>query len=166
MRIPRPDQPLDSPSRHITGEQSISQPLAPSAHSAPTTALEDANSNAGSPPCPPSERSDAEEGGRACFVCEDAAADAVLIECGHGGLCAGEAPDPHPVNARPYSGSTSQPESRVRQDCNVARTAAEKLPWPTRAVRTQRASIGFTSPERHCQKPAPAYPHPTLDPSI
>ncbi len=25
----------------------------------------------------------------ACFVCMDAAADAVLIECGHGGLCAG-----------------------------------------------------------------------------
>jgi hypothetical protein len=25
----------------------------------------------------------------ACFVCMDAAADAVLIECGHGGLCVG-----------------------------------------------------------------------------
>ena len=27
-----------------------------------------------------------------CFVCADAAADAALMECGHGGLCAGEAP--------------------------------------------------------------------------
>jgi hypothetical protein len=27
-----------------------------------------------------------------CFVCMDAAADAVLIECGHGGLCAGALP--------------------------------------------------------------------------
>ncbi len=31
-----------------------------------------------------------EKGGQACFVCMDAAADAVLIKCGHGGLCAGE----------------------------------------------------------------------------
>ncbi len=31
-----------------------------------------------------------ERGGQACFVCMDAAADAVLIKCGHGGLCAGE----------------------------------------------------------------------------
>jgi hypothetical protein len=31
-----------------------------------------------------------ESGGQACFVCMDAAADAMLIECGHGGLCAGE----------------------------------------------------------------------------
>ena len=29
------------------------------------------------------------EGGT-CFVCQDAAADAVLIECGHGGLCSGD----------------------------------------------------------------------------
>ena len=27
--------------------------------------------------------------GRVCFVCQDTAADAVLVECGHGGLCAG-----------------------------------------------------------------------------
>ncbi len=27
---------------------------------------------------------------QACFVCMNAAADAVLIDCGHGGLCAGE----------------------------------------------------------------------------
>ena len=37
---------------------------------------------------------EAEEEGEAevltCFVCADAAADAVLVECGHGGLCAGE----------------------------------------------------------------------------
>jgi hypothetical protein len=31
-----------------------------------------------------------EEGERACFVCMDAGADAVLLECGHGGLCAGD----------------------------------------------------------------------------
>ncbi len=31
-----------------------------------------------------------ERGEQACFVCMDAAADAMLIECGHGGLCAGE----------------------------------------------------------------------------
>jgi hypothetical protein len=30
-------------------------------------------------------------GGQVCFVCMDVAADAILIECGHGGLCAGEA---------------------------------------------------------------------------
>ena len=30
-----------------------------------------------------------EQEGKACFVCLDADADAVLIECGHGGLCAG-----------------------------------------------------------------------------
>ena len=53
----------------------------------------------GSPACPPSlpaaERgADAEGGGRACFVCEDAVAHSmVLIECWHGGLCSGEAPD-------------------------------------------------------------------------
>ena len=29
-------------------------------------------------------------GGQACFVCMDVAADAVLLECGHGGLCAGD----------------------------------------------------------------------------
>ncbi len=29
---------------------------------------------------------------QACFVCMDAAADAVLIECGHGGLCGGALP--------------------------------------------------------------------------
>ena len=28
--------------------------------------------------------------GGACFMCEDAAADAMLIECGHGGLCSGD----------------------------------------------------------------------------
>ena len=27
---------------------------------------------------------------RTCLVCLDAAADAVLVECGHGGLCAGD----------------------------------------------------------------------------
>ena len=31
--------------------------------------------------------------GGACFVCQDAAADAVLIECGHGGLCSGDVLD-------------------------------------------------------------------------
>ena len=31
--------------------------------------------------------------GGACFVCQDAAADAVLIECGHGGLCSGDVMD-------------------------------------------------------------------------
>ncbi len=41
---------------------------------------------------------DANRGGQACFVCMDAAADAVLIECGHGGLCAGE---PDPLRATP-----------------------------------------------------------------
>ena len=30
-------------------------------------------------------------GGQVCFVCMDAPVDAILIECGHGGLCAGEA---------------------------------------------------------------------------
>ena len=29
--------------------------------------------------------------GGTCFVCQDAAADAVLIECGHGGMCSGDA---------------------------------------------------------------------------
>ncbi len=33
----------------------------------------------------------------ACFVCMDATADAVLIECGHGGLCAGALPPCSPL---------------------------------------------------------------------
>jgi hypothetical protein len=32
-----------------------------------------------------------EAGGQSCFVCMDAAADAILIQCGHGGLCTGQA---------------------------------------------------------------------------
>ncbi len=36
----------------------------------------------------------------ACFVCMDAAADAVLIECGHGGLCAGAPPTLTPAHLK------------------------------------------------------------------
>ena len=38
-------------------------------------------------------------GGGTCFVCLDAAADAVLVQCGHGGLCAGAAAPPHATRA-------------------------------------------------------------------
>ena len=60
----------------------------------------------------------AEEGGT-CLVCLDAAADAVLVECGHGGLCAGaatHAPSPQPrlpfVHV-PFSRSCTFPRVRA-----------------------------------------------------
>ena len=99
----RPPLSLDPSSRHITGDQSTPRPPPPSHHQvAPAhsdaTALEDGGADPASPQiAAATERAGdadsliAEGGGAACFVCEDAEADAVLIECGHGGLCAGEA---------------------------------------------------------------------------
>ncbi len=75
--------------------QRYTQPIEQSSYWAQLTAPEvggDSRAVAGSTAstAAPERDADAEQGGRACFVCVDAAAEAVLIECGHGGLCAGE----------------------------------------------------------------------------
>ena len=52
--------------------------------------------------------------GGACFVCQDAAADAVLIECGHGGLCSGDVMD-----------ENAEREGGRRREGNVASSIAQ-----------------------------------------
>ena len=86
-----PGQPLDSSSCGQSAPRPPCPPCPP-AHTAAAAAPEDsAESGMASPPRHPSRAEAEQRGGQACFVCMDAAADAVLIECGHGGLCAGEA---------------------------------------------------------------------------
>jgi hypothetical protein len=89
---PPPPQPLHAPV-HL---------LLSSTHAAAAT-LEDGDESCALPPPVAQERAaDAERSGQVCFVCMDAAADAVLIECGHGGLCAGQtqcSPPPSPPRA-------------------------------------------------------------------
>ncbi len=93
------DLPLEPPSRHSIWDETILRPP-PLFHRVPSLPQDSGASSAGPPPLPPplppaapaQRDADVEGSGQACFVCEDAAADAVLIECGHGGLCAGEAP--------------------------------------------------------------------------
>ena len=52
--------------------------------------------------------------GGTCGLCLDAAADAVLVECGHGGLCAGPARRPAACAAVLRCGSGVGQKSRMR----------------------------------------------------
>ncbi len=80
---------------------------------------------------------DAKGGGQACYVCLDAAADVVLIECGHGGLCAG--------NASPRT---------------IPTTSSWPLPLPFRAPPSSRARRRRQARSRLCPPPPkrPAFP--------
>lgn len=55
-------------------------------------------------PVPVSEYEAVDDANNACCVCLDTAADAVLIECGHGGLCSGERRR-NPVTMFPFHAS-------------------------------------------------------------
>jgi hypothetical protein len=57
-----------------------------------------------------------EEGERACFVCMDAGADAVLLECGHSGLCAGEPLFPPPASSAQQAAPPTVPAPLAHPD--------------------------------------------------
>ena len=54
---------------------------------------------------------------QACFVCMDAAADAVLIECGHGGLCAGALPPLAPARIPLHQQRAAHPAQCLAAPC-------------------------------------------------
>ena len=60
-----------------------------------------------------SSRADGDLGSERCFVCMDGPADAVLVECGHGGLCAACA-------CRPAPRRRCSSSRRRRRDCSRA----------------------------------------------
>ena len=66
--------------------------------------------------------------GGACFVCQDAAADAVLIECGHGGLCSGDVMD-----------ENAEREGGRRREGNVASSIAQSAGQMSTRLRYQHA---------------------------
>ena len=91
------------------------------------------------------------EGGT-CFVCQDAAADAVLIECGHGGMCSGDAMGRYSGQQRGLKGCGER-----RNHSELVRRAGEG----DKAHSVTRLAEGFAvhdseHPPVHADTPLPA----------
>lgn len=112
---------------------------------------------------------DANRTGQACFVCMDAAADAVLIECGHGGLCAGDTRSRRPCP--PIRATPDHPKYLRTAHGNLS-NLLRLFPPPTggTAWRTGRKS-GHAPEQRRVGEScgrgfiAPPMFHPPLSPS-
>ncbi len=110
------------------------------------------------PPPPEGAAAAAERGEQACYACVDAAAAAVLMECGHGGLCAGEAQRAPRV-------------ARCREALPRARTfpclpllppfehpAAFRPPPPSPLTTRRAAAVAMRAMPSHCRLPIRAMP--------